>query len=461
MNLSFKNRIATYYLIITTLIIAVIFIAIYFTVHKTVYSHLNDDLDAELKEIQNSIVIYSDSILVFTNTFEWNEGEHKQIEVNPTFIQVSDKYGKIIKKTSNLLNDSLIINKNVKTKFYTKTKLSKSSIYQVQSTIVNNKNEILAYIIAAVPLEESEIVLENLHKVLLFSFPIILLILFFITRYIAGKSIEPINTVITTASRITRDNLTERISLPDNKDEIFLLVSTINELLNRIEETLLREKQFTSDASHELRTPISVIKGTLEVLIRKPREIAQYEEKIKYCIKETDRITNLIDQLLLLARYDSGNVLPNKIEVDVKLILSAIIKRLQPILREKNILLKLNSSGNTNAVVDSSMMEIIFENIITNSIKYSDNYKNIEIELNNEPSFLICSIKDQGYGMNEDQIKKIFDRFYRNDDSRNSEIGGFGLGLSIVKKLCEMMNINLKVESKIGIGTSFYLQIPK
>ena len=173
-------------------------------------------------------------------------------------------------------------------------------------------------LLVAVPLEESELVLENLQKALLISYPIILIILFLTTRYIAGKSIAPINNVITTANKITRENLRERILLPENKDEIHLLISTINELLNRLEDNLLREKQFTSDASHELRTPLSVIKGTLEVLIRKPRDVQQYEEKINYCIRETDRMTKLIDQLLLLARYDSGKVLPNKIQVDLK-----------------------------------------------------------------------------------------------------------------------------------------------
>ncbi len=460
MNLSFRNRISAYYLFATALIIALIFIAIYFIVHKTVYSHLKDDLDSELKELNNSIVIYNDSEIVFANPFEWEEGEHTQIEVNPTFIQVSDKFGNSLKKTSNLLNDSLIINKNIQTKIYSNTYLSKSPVYQVQYPIVSSKNKILAYLLVAIPLQESEIVLKNLQKALLVSFPIILVILFFTARYIAGKSIAPINNVITTANRITRENLRERILLPDNKDEIHLLISTINELLNRLEDNLLREKQFTADASHELRTPLSVIKGTLEVLIRKPREIYQYEEKINYCINETDRMTKLIDQLLFLARYDSINVLPNKIKINIKSIVSDILSRLKPVLIDKKITVNLASNGEVDATVDPSMMEIIFENLVTNSIKYSDSDKQIEIDIKNNSNSLLCSVKDQGFGMTEEQIKKIFDRFYRNDNSRNSEAGGFGLGLSIVKKLCEMQNITLKVESKIGSGTSFYLHIP-
>jgi signal transduction histidine kinase len=441
--------------------IALIFIVIYLIVHKTVFAHLKDDLDSELKELNSSIVLYSDSEVVFANPFEWEEGEHRQIEVNPTFIQVSDKFGNTLKKTSNLLNDSLIINKNIQTKFYSNTHLSKSPVYQVQYPIVNKKNKILAYILVAIPLQESEIVLENLQKALIVSFPIILIILFFTARYIAGKSIAPINDVIKTANRITRENLRERISLPENKDEIHLLISTINELLNRLEDNLLREKQFTSDASHELRTPLSVIKGTLEVLIRKPREIHQYEEKINYCIRETDRITKLIDQLMFLARYDSGNVLPNKIKINIKTIVSDTISRLNPLLIDKNINVQIFCSGDTVAIVDPSMMEIVFENLVTNSIKYSDSNKYIEINITNNSDFIVCSIKDQGYGMNEEQIKKIFDRFYRNDNSRNSEVGGFGLGLSIVKKLCEVQDIKLNVESKVGSGTSFYLQIKR
>jgi signal transduction histidine kinase len=461
LNLNYRNRIAAYYLFTTAAIIAFIFFAIYFIVYRTVYNHLNDDLDSELKELNSSIVIINDTEIVFANPFEWEEGEHKQIEVNPTFIQVSDKFGKTIKKTSNLLNDSLLVNTNTKTKLYSNTHLSKSPVYQVQHPIVNNKNKTLAYLLVAIPLQESEIVLENLRDALLISYPIILIILFFTTRYIAGKSIAPLNNVITTANRITRENLRERISLPDNKDEIRLLISTINELMDRLEDNILREKQFTSDASHELRTPLSVIKGTLEVLVRKPREIQQYEEKINYCISETDRMTKLIDQLLLLARYDSGKVLPNKSTVDVKQMIINTIKRLQPLIIDKEMQTKVVENGNTFANADPSMLEIVFENLITNSVKYSDSRKKIEIEIVNESSMLTCIIKDEGFGMSEEQIKKIFDRFYRTDDSRNSEVGGLGLGLSIVKKLCELQNINLKVNSKPGIGTSFYIQIQK
>lgn len=461
MNLNFKNRIAWYYLFATALIIALIFVTVYLIVHKTVYNHLNEDLDTELSALFKSLIIDTNDKIIFTNPFEWEEGEHRQIEVNPTFIQVSGKIGNTIKKTPNLRNDSLYVDIHLVTKHFSDTYLSKSPVYQVQYPLFNTSDEPIGFILVAIPTQESEIVLENLRKALLISYPIILIILFFITRYIAGKSIAPINNVIKTANRITKENLNERISLPSYNDEIYLLTSTINELMDRLEDNLLREKQFTADASHELRTPLSVIKGTLEVLVRKPRDVKQYEDKINYCILETDRMTKLIDQLLFLARFDSDKLLPNIVNVNINQLLNKILQRLQQSLLDKEIKVKILGDDNAIAKADTGMMEIVFDNIISNSIKYSDNGKTINIRVNNINGILNCQITDEGFGMNEEQAKRIFDRFYRGDVSRNSDVSGFGLGLSIVKKLCEMQNIKLEFKSKINLGSTFTLSFPK
>ena len=124
----------------------------------------------------------------------------------------------------------------------------------------------MGYIALAMSLDDFEIIVI-LKKILLISYPIIIIVLFLIARFFAGGSIKPVTNIIKTSSQITKDNLTTRIELPNNKDELFTLSKTINDLLERMEEAVEREKQFTSDASHELRTPLAVIKGTLEVLV--------------------------------------------------------------------------------------------------------------------------------------------------------------------------------------------------
>ncbi len=459
MKLNFRNRIATWYLVATALLIAGLFSAIYIIVNNTVYSHLDSDLDLELNEVKNSIVDAGGQI-IFANPFEWNEREHGQIEVNPTFVQVSDKQGKVIRKTGNLVSDSLEFRNAVNNKIYFDSELSGSPIRQVQYPYFDSDGSVKVYLSIAVPLEESALVLSNLRKALVISFPAILLILFLVTRLIAGKSIAPIHNVINTANKISKANIAERISLPPHNDEIHALTSTINGLLNRLEDALLRERQFTSDASHELRTPLSIIKGTLEVLIRKPREVIQYEEKIRYCISETDRMTRLIDQLLLLARYDTGKVNPVKTEFLFSEIIEMVLQRLDPLLEDKRISVNRDIDKNLILNADPGMTEIILENILTNAIKYSGNESSIDIKAVRNGSGILFSVKDYGIGMTEQQIKNIFDRFYRADASRSSEAGGFGLGLAISKKLCDIQDIKINVESAPDKGTNFKLHIP-
>ena len=426
---------------------------------NTVYSHLDSDLDLEINELKNSIVV-TNGKTIFANPFEWNEREHGQIEVNPTFVQVTDAAGNVTRKTGNLVNDSLEFKNGIKNKIYFDSELSGSPIRELQLPYLGTDKKIIGFLLVGVPLEESALVLTNLRQALIISFPVILLILFMTTRIIAGKSIAPIHNVINTAEKITKENLEDRISLPPHNDEIYSLTSTINGLLNRLEDALLREKQFTSDASHELRTPLSVIKGTLEVLIRKPREAPHYEEKIQYCISETDRMTILIDQLLLLARYDTGKIIPIKTEFTISDKIDTVLQRLVPLLEDKKLIINRQDEEKFKLEADPSMMEIIFENILTNAIKYSDPGSTIDINLWKENGNIICSLKDYGIGMTDEQRKRIFDRFYRTDESRSSEEGGFGIGLAICKKLCDLQDITVKVESIPGKQTNFLLYFP-
>ncbi len=367
---------------------------------------------------------------------------------------------RIIKKTGNLVSDSLEYRNAVSKKIYFDSELSGSPIRQVQYPYYDADNNLQAYLSIAVPLEESALVLSNLREALLISFPAILLILFLVTRLIAGKSIAPVHNVINTANKISKENIAERISPPPHNDEIYALTSTINGLLNRLEDALLRERQFTSDASHELRTPLSVIKGTLEVLIRKPREVGQYEEKIRYCISETDRMTKLIDQLLLLARYDTDKITPVKIEFLFSEKIDIVLQRLYPLIEDKGISVNRDIDEKLTLNADPGMTEIILENILTNAIKYSRNNNSIDLMAARNGNSILFSVKDYGIGMTEMQIKNIFDRFYRADESRSSEAGGFGLGLAISKKLCDIQDIKINVESAPGKGTNFILHLP-
>ncbi len=456
---SYSNRIAFHFMVATAVLVIVIFTAIYLVVHKTVYTHLNDDLDAEYLEVSNSIVLLDDQ-LIFANQGEWGEGEHRQIEVNPTFIQVADSTGTVIRRSPNLMEASLEVLQPETQKIFFNTKLADQRIRQLQMVLKNDGGRVVGYISVAVPLEESRLVLLNLLLILLLTFPLVLVALYFVTRYIAQRSLVQVKTLTRSAEKITRENLNERIELPAIKDELHTLTGTINSLLDRIEDTLLREKQFSSDASHELRTPLSVLKGTLELMIRKPREQEYYVEKSTTCLDEVNRMSLLVDQLLLLARHEApfepGRLSP----VNLSEIIDGLIDRHAFALDQKGITLRLKTDKTICVPTDRFMVEQVMENIFSNAIKYSHPNGTIEILLTSKGGQPSLTFTDEGIGMEPRVLEGIFNRFYRADESRNAEVKGYGLGLAIAKRFADLLGLVIKVESVPGKGSSFTLIFP-
>jgi signal transduction histidine kinase len=310
-------------------------------------------------------------------------------------------------------------------------------------------------------LEDSTMVLDNLQKIIVISYPLVLLILFLIARFIAGRSIKPINTIIETSNKITKDNLSDRISLPQNKDELYVVSQTINNLLDRLEKTIEREKQFTSDASHELRTPLAVIKGTLEVLIRKPRDTQEYHDKINFCILEVDRINNLVDQLLLLTRFENQRKSLKNENFSLNQIIEEVLIRFQSKSEWSEITFIKDYSGVFVINSDSHLLTIIINNLISNAIKYSLSDAKVTLSIYKDNENTVLEIKDNGIGISASEITKVFDSFYRTTNSiEYPEVKGIGLGLSIVKRLCDLLSIKVEISSELNHGTTLKLSIP-
>lgn len=456
-QLSFKNRIASHYIVTTALLIFVVFFIIYSIVKFSVYSHVNNDITSEVEKHLSEIEIVGNSFHLIHEE-EWKEREHNTLDVNPVFIQFVDQNRNVIEKSPNLKKSSLIFNeKNEENKLFD-TKLADNSIRQIQVPIYQ-KTKVIGYIIIAMSLEDATMVLNNLFEVLLIAYPLILIVLFFIARFIAGRSIKPISSIINTSNIITKDNLTSRIPLPQNRDELFVLSQTINNLLDRIETAVEREKQFTSDASHELRTPLTVIKGTLEVLIRKPRNPAEYEEKINFCITEVDRLNHLVDQLLLLARFENQKQSLKIEKVYLNALFLDTIARNSTAIQSKNINITTKFSGDYYIETDSYLFLIVVNNLISNALKYSNQNGNLAVHIKSSNSKIECHIIDTGIGIPKEDLESIFNQFYRSQSNAHPEIKGTGLGLSIVKRLCSLLNIDIAITSEENIGTQVVLSL--
>ena len=454
LSFSFKNRIAFNYIVSGSVLIAIVFLFIYNIVKYSVNKNVNEEIQEELyKHLDDVSTDSNDTYLIQVD--QWRAREHNSISVNPVFVEFYDNNKLLIDKSPNLKSSNLKLFPNSNNEFID-TKLNNIPVRQIQTAIIN-KGEVVGYLVVAMSLEDFEIVLI-LKNILLITFPLILILLFLIARFFAGRSIKPVGTIIETSSQITKDNLQTRIPLPQNKDELYVLSENINNLLSRIENAIDREKQFTSDASHELRTPLAVIKGTMEVLIRKPRNQQEYEEKIQFCISEVDRLNHMVDQLLLLARFENQKQNVKQETIYLNALVLDNLTRFSEKSENKKLKIKTEFTEDYYLISDNYLVSIIISNLISNAIKYSNPNGEIAIELGKTNDEVTFSITDYGVGIAKNDLDKIFNSFYRSDVSNHPEIKGTGLGLSIVKRLCDLLRIKISVESRINEKTKFILQ---
>lgn len=455
MPLSFKNRIAFNYIVSGAILIAFVFFIIFSVISFSVNKHVNQEIAIELQSHLDDLKIDShDSYLLKIN--EWGDRENNEVSVNPVFIEFFDKNKKPINKTPNLNKFDLKLQPESKNEAFVDAELNGIEIRQIQR-IIYKKNKQIGYVIVAMSKADLEII-PILKNVLFILFPLILVLLFFTARYFAGRSIKPINAIIETSNSITRENLSSRIKLPENKDELYQLSTKINELLDRIENAIEREKQFTSDASHELKTPLAVLKGTLEVLIRKPREKQEYEEKINFCIEEIDRLNYVVDQLLLLARFENQKQNIKKEDIFLNALLLDSLSLFSNEIKEKVLKITTKLDSDTMITSDSYLIGIIFNNLISNAIKYTSEKGEIELQSYQTNNTIIYSIKDTGIGIPQNDLDKIFNSFFRSTSLNDLEIKGTGVGLSIVKRLCDLLEIKITVSSQENYGTTMILE---
>lgn len=458
MNLSFKNRIALHYLIATATLTAAVFIIIFQVVRSSVYLHLDGDLLYESHKHSKQTMLEGDQV-VFRNKAEWEEREHREVVVNPVFIQIVGLNGQVMDKSPNLKEDFLDFSETITASEPFDASLKDRSIRQVQVPIrINDQPK--GYLITAMSLENSLGVLSRLRTILMFTFPIVLLFLFFITRMLAAQSIRPISVITQTADNITRNNLSERIELPKNRDELYALTTSINHLLGRLEQALEREKQFTADASHELRTPLTVLKGTLEVLVRKPRSEEEYREKINEAIQEIDRMGYSVEQLLTLARVDKMSRVEQAREINLMVLLDEIISRHARMIQEKDIKFQIENGMETTIASDPHLVDLLVDNILSNAIKYSKSGGKISVSFTTQNGHLICQIEDEGIGIRSEDMDKLYTPFFRSNALDHKQIKGNGLGLAIVKKISDLLRVKLDLASQLGKGTQVRLAFP-
>jgi signal transduction histidine kinase len=280
--------------------------------------------------------------------------------------------------------------------------------------------------------------------------------------WVSRRALRPVDDITAAAESIRIDNLGGQLKVPETGDQLQRLSQTLNRMLGRLNESVQRISQFTADASHELRGPVSVIRTTAELALEGERTGLEAREDMTAILTEAERVTRLIDSLLLLARADAGEDGFQREPTDVGSGLRETVEQCRPLAERKKIQLNIASDETPRiAICDAEAARRLFFILIDNAIKYTQEGGRVEVRLEAKGEGAIVSVVDTGIGIGESDLPHIFDRFWRADKVRSRNMGGVGLGLAIARWISERHQWTLAAESLLGGGSRFTVTMPR
>lgn len=288
--------------------------------------------------------------------------------------------------------------------------------------------------------------------------PILVLISAIGGYLIARRMLRPIQSLSETASQIGEgEDLKKRIDLGEGKDELHQLADSFNSMFQRLDESFEAERQFASDASHELRTPMSVITAQCEFSLEKQRSAAEYEKGMQIILRQSKKMTKLINDMLDFTRLETKSDSYVKEPIDLTELVSSICTDMA-LIRENMITLEYKVQENVTYVGNYGLLSRLLMNLISNAYRYGNENGHIFVELVKNERGVQLSVSDDGIGIAEEEKEKIFRRFYQSDNSRSGV--GTGLGLSMASEIARFHGGELNVESQYGRGSTFTLILP-
>jgi heavy metal sensor kinase len=303
--------------------------------------------------------------------------------------------------------------------------------------------------------------LDLFRTYLLMFAPLIFLVAAAGGYWLSRRALAPVDGLVRTAREIGGANLSSRLEKINTGDELQRLADTLNEMLDRIETAFLRITQFTADASHELRTPVSLIRTEAELALRRSRGEAEYKESLRHILLEAERTTGLIEQLLALARTDSGREALNLQTVDLRETLRGIAEGWQQVAIIRSLQFSA-SFGEQEAYVvgDETALRRLAGILLDNAFKYTPAPGSVHLSLERKNESVVIRVQDSGVGVSAEDQTKIFERFYRVDKARSRGQGGAGLGLAIAQWIVTQHRGSIRVESQPGAGSTFCVELP-
>jgi heavy metal sensor kinase len=274
------------------------------------------------------------------------------------------------------------------------------------------------------------------------------------------RALKPVDRLSQKAAEITQHNLSERLPVMRTGDELERLSLSLNLMISRLQDALDSSKQFVADASHELRTPLAVLRGELEGLAQNAQLKIQTRESLGSMLEEVDRLAEIVEGLLALSRLDTGEAHAEWVRFDLAELAVTTADQMSLLAEDKHITVIRDFSGPVMIQGDRARLKQVVVNLLDNAIKYSAAGGRISLKITPENGYAVLDVADDGVGIPAEALPHVFKRFFRVDGSRSRDQGGAGLGLSIVKSICDAHGARVEVSSTPGRGSRFRVRQP-
>jgi len=461
-NIRFKLII--WYIFILGIILTAFSTFLYLTLSRSLYR----GIDVKIKSIGEVIASSSTnpySQYSFSNIDRMLEDSFGLKPVTK-FIQVLDESGRIGRKSQNLQHFQLPISiralKNAsqgKITFETTKALGKYPLRMVTVPVIRGRH-IINIVQVATSLEQVGEALKTLLLILWITVPSALVVASLGGLFLANKALKPVDEITKTARMITSKRLDQRIKLRKTKDEIGRLAETFNDMISRLGQSFKQIRQFSADASHELRTPLTILKGEMEVGLRRRRRPEEYRKILNSNLEEVNHMTQIVDDLLFLSKADMGEVHLQKHPINLTKLVSEVGAQAKMIAMAKDIKVHISKDSDVPVIGDRLRLRELLLNLVDNAVKYTPEGGEMMISLERDDDRVKLRVMDNGIGIPTEDQPHIFDRFFRVDKARSREAGGSGLGLSICKWIVEAHGGEISVESEVTKGSLFTVTLP-
>lgn len=316
-----------------------------------------------------------------------------------------------------------------------------------------------AALVISRPINDIEIALERLFSIFCWAVPLTIVLAGGGGVFLARQVFRPIEKITETAKKIEESDLSRRIDVT-SKDELGRLATTLNQMIARLESAFIRQKDFTSDASHELRAPLTVIQAESTLALQRPREAREYRKSLEMIAQESEHLAAIINQLLILARADAGKEQQVFEIINIADFVRDLCSDVEIICQEKKLTLKQDRFDDSFVMGDIRSLRNMFHNLLDNAMKYTAEGGAITVMVHQKDARAVVSIKDTGIGIATENLSLIFERFYRVDKARSRSVGGSGLGLAICNNIIKGHGGNISVESEPNKGSMFHVTFP-